>query len=455
LFKFLLVKYFGLALTSARALLLAALLGPLSYGILGTLVVAQQSLSYAALGMREGLSVKLAHSHGDAAAALRYSSNALSWAWCIGGLLILLALVLVYGLGVGNVNWVWVSIVSCLSITNEMLININRDRNRLVKVALLDVVFNAAPLAAALLFFHDITVTIALQSLAVGMALSIAFYMVGSRDFSASTVERHALAQLLVLGVPMALLSFVTTMLSSVFVFAANTLHLGPTVGLLVFGNSLCTIALFGLNMAAWAATSTFMKRLHAHSSAHDPSERGAHLVVFFRLGVVAAPAALLGLKLVFGLVLHSYAGSEVYAAHLCVLLSYALLLYTELNFLAVKSRSLVTALGYGVVLLVVTGLTLLVPGVGLMHLLQLAVLMMFVLSVLCIRYCRRLGLVERAVRQQVAFLMFPPLFVGGFALLGTVGAELVALVFVIACLTMYKDDMQALLLRTARATGS
>ena len=53
-------------MVSARALLLATLLGPASYGVLGTLVLTQQYLSYTALGVREGLTVKLAQSHGDA-----------------------------------------------------------------------------------------------------------------------------------------------------------------------------------------------------------------------------------------------------------------------------------------------------------------------------------------------------------------------------------------------------
>src|SRR5512139_715909 len=108
-------------------------MGPHTYGVLGTLVLVQQTLSYAALGMREGLSVKLALAHGEQDRYLEFCSAALFWAWCVGGLVVAASVVLVYGLGMGDTNWIWVGIVAALSITNEMLININRDRNRLAK----------------------------------------------------------------------------------------------------------------------------------------------------------------------------------------------------------------------------------------------------------------------------------------------------------------------------------
>ena len=45
-------------LNGGRGLVLAAILGAHDYGVFGTLIVLQQYLSYAALGVREGVAIR-------------------------------------------------------------------------------------------------------------------------------------------------------------------------------------------------------------------------------------------------------------------------------------------------------------------------------------------------------------------------------------------------------------
>jgi len=452
LLTFLVVKYTSLGLTSIRALLLASLLGPVSYGVLGTLVLAQQNLSYVALGVREGLTVQLAHAHGDDAQALRISSAALLWAWCVGAVILVGAVVLAMLTRAGNVNWIWVGVISALSITNEMLININRDRNRIVRVALLEVVFNAVPLGAALILMHHVTVTVVLMAMAGGLLASVLLYFIGGPGFSWSELRIENIRSLVTMGIPLALLSFVTTAIASAFVFSASALHLGNTVGQLVFGNSLTTIILFGLNMVAWAATSKSMKHLHATSAAESAGARGARLTAFFRLGIILAVSSLLALKLVFAFVMQPYAGSEVYAVYFCLLQAYALLLFREFNFLAVRLRSFWLAAGYGLVLAGTVVTALLAPRLSIVMLMQLCLALLCLFSLICVAYCRSLGFVDTDIRAQLGFLTFPLLFGVMFGFEGSVAALAVAVLFVAGWLKAHAAELRSLVVQVRNA---
>jgi hypothetical protein len=447
--NFLFIKYLSLSLTSARALLLAAILGPTSYGILGTLVLTQQYLSYSALGIREALMVTLARAHGDSDLAVRICSSALVWAWLVGLVLLLGSFTVVYGAGLGDGRWVWVGLIAALSITNEVFINIARDHNELIRVGLLDLVFNAAPLIAIGLFFRSMSADIALKSLAVGMFLSVMFYAMSTQVFKPKKIDIRLIGRLLKIGVPLALMSFVMTSLSAVFVFCANAMSLGATVGLIVFANSICTLLLYGLNMAAWASTSRSMKILHETNSTDAGGDRSAGLMLFFRFGVVAGASGLLGLKIVFAFAMHAYAGSELYAIYLCLLQSYGLLLFRETNFLAVRFRSLLVAASYGAMLLVIVLVAVRWPSIGLIHLLQVALILMFLLSLACVAYCRYIGFVDRHLGLQRLYLLFPLAFAGALSLFAEIGAMAVAIVYAAYSIRVYRRELRLFFVRS------
>jgi hypothetical protein len=355
-------------------------------------------------------------------------------------------------LGVGNTNWIWVAVIACLSITNEMLININRDRNRLVRVALLEVIFNAVPLCTALVLMHGITVSIVLMAMAAGLLASVLLYAAGGLGFRWSEVHGAMVRTLVVAGIPLALVSLVTTALPAVFVFSASAMHLGGTVGLLVFANSLTTIILFGLNMVAWAATSRSMKHLHLTSTADSAGARGTRLTAFFRIGIIFAATLLLGLQLLFARVMRPYAGSEVYAVFFCLLQAYALLLFRELNFLAVRGRSLWVAAGYGIILAATVAIAILAPGLGMSVLMQICLGLLCSFSVGCVLYCRRLGFRDSRIRSQLVFLSFPLLFGLVFGAVGPRGGVFVAAAFVGAWLRVHDIELRSLVMEVRNA---
>jgi hypothetical protein len=147
---------------------------------------------------------------------------------------------------------------------------------------------------------------------------------------------------------------------------------------------------------------------------------------------------------------MRAYTGSEVFAVYFCLLQSYVLLLYMELNFLAVTSRSLWIAAGYGTVLIVTVALALAVPKIAIAQLMQIALVLMCLFSLCCIYYCRRLGFVDGNLRAQAGFLWFPVAFGACFASFGTGGAVILAALSLIALAKIHRRELGAFRIHSA-----
>ena len=420
--QFLFLKYLSLALTAARSLILASVMGPQSYGFLGTLVVVQQYLSYVALGMREGLTVRLAQPARPLESSASIHSSALAWGLGVGVSIVvtLIAVSFCYPL---RVEWLWIGLISMLSILNEILINIHRDQGRLRKVALLELIYNVMPLACVLYLRHGVSALIVLQAMAVGLVASVLAYLHGLSNIGPRNVDRRLIARMLIFGIPLAVASFFSSSVTSIYVLVANAMHLGRSIGLVAFANSICTIVLFGSNMVAWAATSKSMKGLVATES-RAADIRNRKLSVFFRLSTLASVMAIVLSSFVFDLLLPAYRGAERYALFFCLLQASSLLLYLELNFLAVHAKSLMVAFGYGVVLGITALVYLMSPGIGLLELVTVGIMLSAALAVLCVLYCRRLGMRPvQGFKSQMVVLAFPSLCAFAMHLIGLAGA--------------------------------
>lgn len=428
--RFILLKYLSLALTAARSLILASVMGPQSYGFLGTLIVVQQYLSYAALGMREGLTVRLARPDRLQDTPAKIHSSALAWGTGVGVAIlatIFAASVLHHSL---STEWMWVGFISMLSILNEILINIHRDQGRLTKVAFLELLYNACPLSCVLYLRHDVSTLVILQAMAVGLALSVVSYLRGLSGLSPRHVSKRVIAELLTLGIPLAVASFFSASITSVYVLLANGMHLGRSIGLVAFANSVCTIVLFGSNMVAWAATSKSMRGL-ASTASEAGDLRNRRLSVFFSLSTLVSVLAIILSGFFFDLLLPAYRGAERYALFFCLLQASTLFLYVELNFLAVHAKSLKVALGYGAVLAITLLGYAAVPGIELLTLVTAGIVLSAGLAFFFVVSCRKMGM--RAVRDfhsQIAVLAFPTLCAFAMHLLGTAGAAAITMAY-------------------------
>ena len=439
--NFVAIKFVALALSSIRSLILAAILGPQSYGVLGTLLLIQQYLSYAALGMREGVTIRLAQCPEDPNEIARVRASALAWAAAVGGF-VLLALSAGRSLVPDLAPYLpWVGAISLLSISNEILINFNRDQHKLNKIALLEVLYNSAPLLTALWMWHDVTMFAVLASLAAGLLISVIIYLVTLPRIRIAEVGSATVRALIRTGLPMAVLSAVTLLVNSIYVVMANWMALGPIVGLVVFGSNLCTIVLFGLNSIAWAATSRSMRSLYAGNAAAAERMRAERLRTLFRLGVVVAAPLCLASDGVFRHVMRAYSGAGMYAFYLCLFQAYGLLLFDEINRLTVTGRSAWVIVGNALLLVLVFGTHFAFPGATIETLAIAGIGGYFMLAVVTVWYGERHGwLVRHHDVSKWVFLSYPVVCALLHVAIGAAGAALAGVGYATLALASHRS---------------
>ena len=437
--NFVVIKFFAMALNASRSLILAAILGPPSYGVLGTLILVQQYLSFASLGMREGVTVTLARLQEPGLRSLQVYGSALAWGSGVG--LAVLAVLLAARSSVDSMGQYlgWIGALSLLSIVNEILINIHRDQNRLKQIALLEVLYNAVPLGVALWLWRNVTIEAVLAALTVGLLLSVIFFVNSLPRMKPGHVQWPVIKELVGLGIPLATLSALTLLANSMYVILANSMALGDTVGLVVFANAVCTMVLFALNAAAWAATSRSMRQLYTEQPSQIEQMRAERLSTAFRLGLTVAAFLCLSMAAVFEFVLKAYAGAEVFAFYFCLLQAYGLLLFDEINQLVVSGRSKWVVAGYGALVTLVFAVHATMPQVAIHALILVGIGGYFTLAVAAVAYCSRLRVPRQYDWHRLVFLFFPIGCAMLYVLGGTAGALLTCLGFAALALHFHR----------------
>lgn len=431
--NFVIIKFLALGLNSIRSLLLAAFLGPASYGVFGTLILIQQCLSYTTLGMREGLTVGLARSSNACVEAAGIRASALSWGAGVGAL-VAVGIAVLHATGLLSPDLLWIGVISFLGILNEMLININRAEEKLRKVAVLELLYNAAPLGVVLYFWKTITVSEVLASLAAGLLLSVTIYLLtlpGVRDWRPSWMITK---RLLTIGLPLSIQSGLILLVNSVFIILANRMQSGAELGLVIFSANICTIILFALNAIAWASTSRSMRMLNGGEISLAERSRAALLRQSFRLGIIGAVIIAMATRLVFPWVLTAYIGADEFIFYFVLFQAYGLLLFDELNYLVVTGRNRMVIAGYAALLVLTLLPAYLFPSLTFPTIAKLGIGFYFLLAVAATAYCRKLGGMQGIVWvSKFAFLLFPVGCVLLYTVSGFIGVT-IACGFVAVC---------------------
>jgi O-antigen/teichoic acid export membrane protein len=407
-FKFVIIKFTALGLSSVRSLLLAAFLGPASYGAFGVLILIQQYLSYATLGMREGLTVSLAKSLNAPNEVDRICISALTWGAGVG-FVVAICIVALYAVGLLGSHLLLVGVISFFSILNEMLININRAQEKLRKIALIELLYNSMPLLALLYFWKTITIPEILFSLAAGLFLSVVIYlwtMPGVRGMRASwSTTKHLLG----IGLPLSVQSALIFAVNSVFIVLANRLYQGAELGIVVFAANICTLIMFALNAVAWAATSRSMSMLYGREVSRTENLRAHRMRNAFRVGILGAVIIAMSTSLVLRWVLVAYSGADEYILYFVLFQAYGILLFDELNYLAVNGRNRLVIAAYASLLLMTIGPVYVLPFLTFANIAKLGIVFHFALAVAVTAHCNELrGMQGMDAGSKFAFLMFP-----------------------------------------------
>ena len=283
-----------------------------------------------------------------------------------------------------------------------------------------------------LYFWQQMTITLALQAVLTGLLLSVTVYLFTIREIRWRTFSWGMVKELIGIGVLPAVFSAVVIVTSSFYVLAANWSDLGRTIGLVVFGNNVSTMILFGLNAVSWAITSRSMKRLYAPPGTSSASTQEGMADLFFRFGVIGAALLALMSPLAFTLAMKAYSESTVFILYFCLFHSYGILLISELNFLNANSRLRPVIFSY-IFMIFLLGAFCLFTRDRFLLLMQIGIGTHFCLSLHIVIYCKRMGFNNGAFSHRVAALVFPVACMLLYSSGGTLGALGVCFIFLIA----------------------
>jgi len=430
--KFLVLKGFALTLSSTRSLLLAALLGPASYGVFGTLIIIQQFLGYAALGVREGVLVTLLQkSHVNTDLSCVHSS-AILWGAGVGATVALTFLVL-YIFGILNLNYLLVGVIAMLSILNDILININRAVEQLRKIALLELLYNLPPIIILLLMWKSVNVTVALMALVGGLFLSVGWYLLTLNLWRHWHPNRVTVRRLLTIGLPLALLSGLILLVNSSYVLLANYMLDQTAIGKVVFAANVCALGMFALNTVAWANTNRSMRTFYVAGNSERELVFAGRLRQAFRVSIIILVLVILAGSWVLPVVLPAYVGADEFILYFCLAQSYSVILFDEINYLSVSNRSWQLVAVYTLLLLAMLAPALLVPAVAFETLIKFGIAAYCVLGLILTQHCRVLGGTQRVDgRAKFVFVLFPLVVVVLYTLVGPVAVMLACVVFAV-----------------------
>jgi O-antigen/teichoic acid export membrane protein len=430
--NFLLFKFMAVGLSAVRSLLLAALLGPASYGVFGTLIIIQQFLGYAALGIREGTSVALVQTSCVFDEQARVRSSALLWGAGVGLMTTLSCLVL-YTFDILNSSYVWVGVIAMMSILNDILTNINRAAEQLSKIAILELFYNVPSIIILLLMWKSVTITAVLMALTVGLTFSVCGHIRSLNLWRDWQPDRATVRRLLTTGLPLAFLSGLILLVNSSLVLLANYKLDQTEIGKVVFAANVCTILMFALNAVAWASTSRSMRTFNVAVNSEMELFRAERMRLAFRFSIVVVTLLALASGWILPMTLPDYTGAEEYILYYCLAQSYCLILFDEINYLIISNRSWRVISGYVLLLIAMFAPALLIPTASFDTLIKFGIASHCILAIVITQHCRVLGGTSKLDHHaKLVFVMFPPLVVALYSVFGKVGVLLICIVFAV-----------------------
>lgn len=434
-----------MCLNGGRGLALAAILGAHDYGLFGTLIVLQQYLSYAALGVREGVAIRLAREGTSGIDVLSIYSSSLAWGLGVGMLIVSVFSILHLGLQVVPGHFVLIGLLSLASIVNEILINISRHENKLTKVAGMEFVYQGGALLLVACFWRWMSVNVALLCLLSALLASLFGYTSTLRSASWNGVSWATMRNLVRIGIPAAMFSAVVVVFNSYYVMIANGMRLGETIGHVVLATNISVMLLFGLNTVSWAMASRTMSRLYLPAGKSASLGATGITDVFLRLGIICAVLIALCAQPTLVWLMPEYAESGQFILYFCLFQSYSLLLFSESSFLNVNSRLVPVLLGY-VGVMVLLGLAFMSGRIPYLAIVWLGVTLHFLLAVCIASYARRLGFSEGTFRERLVALAYPVLCMVASLAAGPLGVVAVSVIYLVGNLSVHRDRTVALI---------
>lgn len=232
-------------------------------------------------------------------------------------------------------------LIGSFSILNEVLINVNRFRDKLSLISICETIYNISILLFIALFYSSLSLTSAQIFLFLPLSLSVLIYYCLTPFFDFKSVNIKSIFRLLKLGVYPCLLSATLLAVVSFFIIVPSRFYPPDIVGHYVFANNIASLLLATLNAFIWAITS---RSLAVHSGTLSETQRWSNVKnVDFKLLLSFLSVATIGILASFLLpyIFPVYAESGKYI-FLCICIQISsTIAFSDINFLMVRNKIL------------------------------------------------------------------------------------------------------------------
>lgn len=259
--KFIMLRYFGVFLSTIRGLVVAKFLGPEFFGVYAFILVMQQQLSVLAFGMRESITISLSDSSISSKDFSSFFSNALVFTVFSSLLMILLSIYeynfAYIGLLTGwNSNSISIALLVASSmVLSEIFYNVLRVEGKFLTIGLMEVIFSIVCLLVVIneIYAYETSIfRVFIYFFLFNTMLVLYQFKILSRFYIFQNLSLKYLKKLLNTGIRMQVINFSIVILLTLAHYSLASVLSPDAYGVFAFGASVSIFALIGGQSYIW-----------------------------------------------------------------------------------------------------------------------------------------------------------------------------------------------------------
>ena len=323
-------------LSSIRMLLLAKSLGPAQYGVLGTIIIAQQLLSvFLSIGIRDGA---LVLSSKDSSRAIEILNSSIFAVFVVGicGMFFSGAFAEIY-LNLSINENIAFSLIVFLSIFNDIFLNHCRCQRKFNVIAVVDLTYTSIPLLYVLIYWKNPSVSGVMLSILVGLSFSIVWYCIEiyKSDAIGKRGDSALIRKIIETGIPLSLNNVVLMGLASIFLIAANLRGESQVlIGKIALAQNFSQIAFLLPNIFSWLLYSKAIGRATGGINHLDANAARSQASRKIAIQVVGIFLYSLLVYMILSVFFPEYDGVGYFCILICIIRSYQLLNFSDVAYL-------------------------------------------------------------------------------------------------------------------------
>ncbi|HNT23108.1 MAG TPA: hypothetical protein PKM21_01995 [Anaerolineales bacterium] len=355
-------RYVGYGLVVIRGLLLAKFLGPTLFGTWGFITLLEQYLTYSNFGIQYSVTVKLSTQDSETQVS---RSQVISAAFLTSILFSLILFILGLWVQTRQVELfekytfnryaillgLWVGLVNL----QQVLINTYRVYNKLLRIAISELLVAITPLIAVFFFRGEALIIASLASAAGAALLSIAVFTYKPPFKWTLQISRGIIHSLLIVGLSLLVYNVSYNLITMVGRTILSAYYSNEQMGFYSFANSITYATLLGFKAILWVAFPSILHSTRSTVANEEAAQTVQKVNNLFNTSVFLSIFALIIVSPVLFLFLPQFAPSfQIFSI---LLLTQAMLLLSfGYNSLAIARNEQMKVAGISIITVVIVG---------------------------------------------------------------------------------------------------